>query len=181
MTVRAPAKVPFQFCTQCGAAHLRASSAQEFICPSCGFRHFINPIAAVAVILANADGEVLLIRRARDPGRGLLGLPGGFVDVGETAEEALRREIEEEVHLRVSELTYFVSLPNRYPFQGIATPVLDFFYTSRMATFEGARAKEEIVSLEPARLAQLDFSRIAFESNREALRRFKDANSSADS
>ena len=160
------------FCTQCGAANLQAVGPHEFLCRSCGFRHFINPIAAVVAIIANLANEVLLVRRARDPGRGLLGLPGGFVDVGETGEEALRREILEEVNLRVSELSYFLSLPNRYLFQGVLTPVLDYFYTARVRSFEDAVAREEVASLEPVTLADLDFGQIAFPSNRKALLRY---------
>jgi ADP-ribose pyrophosphatase len=82
----------YRHCTQCGAASLKALSRQEYHCSECGFRHYINPIAAVAAILTNARNEILVIRRAIEPGRGQLGLPGGFVDPGETAEAAVRRE-----------------------------------------------------------------------------------------
>jgi ADP-ribose pyrophosphatase YjhB (NUDIX family) len=163
---------PIQFCTQCGSSSLKAAKQHEYICFSCGFRHFINPIAAVAGILSDPHGTVLLVRRAHDPGRGLLGLPGGFVDVGETGEEALRREILEEINLRVSDLAYFISLPNKYHSQGIATPVLDCFYTAQLAKFDDASANEEIHSLEPVHLEELDWDQIAFPSNRKALQRF---------
>lgn len=163
---------PFQFCTQCGSSSLKAAKQHEYTCTSCGFRHFINPIAAVAAILSDPQGNVLLVRRAREPGRGLLGLPGGFVDVGETGEEALHREILEEINLRVSDLVYFISLPNEYHFQGIKTPVLDYFYTGELFNFDDASANEEIHSLVPVRLEALDFDQIAFPSNRKALQRF---------
>lgn len=50
--------------------------------------------AAVAGLIFNEKGQLLLTIRAKDPGKGLLDLPGGFVDMGENADQALRREIE---------------------------------------------------------------------------------------
>ncbi|MBB1090777.1 NUDIX hydrolase [Rhodopseudomonas palustris] len=47
------------------------------------------------------DGDVLLVRRARSPGRGLYSLPGGRVEFGETLEAALEREVREETALRI--------------------------------------------------------------------------------
>ena len=47
------------------------------------------------------DGRVLLVRRARDPGRGLYSLPGGVVEAGETLAEAIIREVEEETGLSI--------------------------------------------------------------------------------
>jgi len=59
-----------------------------------------RPIVGVGVALVD-DGEILLIRRGRDPGRGLWAVPGGKIHHGETMKEAARREMLEETGLEV--------------------------------------------------------------------------------
>lgn len=163
---------PFIFCTRCGNDELTAESPRCFRCARCGFRHFINPIGAVVAILTDEAGNLLLLRRAHDPGKGRLGLPGGFVEPGETGEEALRREIREEIGLEVPRLEYLASLPNDYEYQGLLTPVLDLVFTGRVGTFAGARAVSEVEELVIVPPERIDYAQLAFRSNAEALRRF---------
>ncbi|MBI5059207.1 NUDIX domain-containing protein [candidate division KSB1 bacterium] len=68
------------------------------VCPDCGLIVYMNPLPSVAAILYSA-GRVLLVRRGIEPGKGLWGLPGGFVERGETTQQALVREVEEETGL----------------------------------------------------------------------------------
>jgi ADP-ribose pyrophosphatase YjhB (NUDIX family) len=75
---------------------------ERLVCQSCGFIHYLNPrVVANAIPERNTDGRrhVLLMRRALEPRRGYWSPPGGFVELGETAEEAAIREGEEEVGL----------------------------------------------------------------------------------
>ena len=55
----------------------------------------ISPIPGVGAVVVGSDG-VLLVRRDKEPGKGLWSIPGGAVEVGETQKDALRREVEEE-------------------------------------------------------------------------------------
>jgi ADP-ribose pyrophosphatase len=168
-----PLSTRFRFCTRCGSDIVRVELPQVHRCAACGFRHFINPIAAVAALMTDREGRLLLLRRSHDPGRGKLGLPGGFVDVGETAESALKREIREEVGLEVHGFKYFVSLPNDYFHQGMITPVLDVFFCATVEGFEEARAVSEVQELVVVAPAHVDLAQMAFASNAEALRRFR--------
>ena len=118
----------FAFCPKCGAATQR-SGGNPFECPTCGFRLFFGPTVAVAAIVTDREGRVLFLKRAHDPGRGLLGLPGGFVDVGEGVEEALTREVREETNLKVVGSTYIGSFPNSYAYRGLIYPVTDVFFS----------------------------------------------------
>lgn len=166
----------FRFCARCGHPDPARVSVSEFTCSSCGYRHFINPVSAAVALVRDRHGHLLLIRRAKDPGKGLLGLPGGFVDSDETAEEALRREVFEEVGLRLEAVAYFTSLPNRYLFQGFDWPVLDLFFLAQVESFEQAQAKVEVQSLEIVAPQDLRFEEIAFPSNAQALRLYLDRN-----
>ena len=161
----------FQHCPRCGARR-DGPPKNPFRCVACGHQQYFNPASAVAAILLGPDGCALFIRRAKDPGEGLLGLPGGFVDLGESAEEALRREIREEVNLEVGPLDYLCSGVNHYHYKDVTYPVLDLFYVARAASTEGIAALDGVASfvwLEPARV---DLAEFAFRSNAEAIRLF---------
>jgi ADP-ribose pyrophosphatase len=132
---------------------------------------FFGPVAAVGGLIVNDANELLLVRRARDPGKGQWGLPGGFVDRGETIEEALTREIYEETRLRLESLDLLVTYPNQYNYHGIVSQVIDLFYVCRAA--DPAR-----IELEPSELddfiwthpaGQEHMTNMAFESNRRAI------------
>jgi len=87
-------------CARCGKptqkrdehGHPRAA------CPACGWIDYGNPKPAVTAILLRG-GKVLLSQRAREPHRGLWDLPGGFLELGETPEEGILRELREETGL----------------------------------------------------------------------------------
>ncbi|MBI2948613.1 MAG: NUDIX domain-containing protein [Verrucomicrobia bacterium] len=160
----------FLFCSRCGGAKIQMRSPVEFECESCGFKHFANPTVAVAAIIANRAGEILLIRRAKDPGQGKLSVPGGFVDPGETGEEAVRREVFEEVNLQVDGFKYLASFPNEYRYQEVIYPTLDVFFTAAVESFSMARARSEVQSVLSMAPARLEFGEVAFPSVEKALR-----------
>ncbi len=89
-------------CHQCGGAlrlqHVTEEQRDRLVCQACGFIHYLNP-RVVAAAIPERDGSVLLMRRALEPRRGYWTPPGGFVELGESTEEAALRESEEEVGL----------------------------------------------------------------------------------
>jgi ADP-ribose pyrophosphatase YjhB (NUDIX family) len=91
-----PALEEAGFCPRCGAA-ATVDFPRSLQCESCGYVAFFNPKPVGCAIAREADGRVWLARRGMEPGKGLWSMPGGFVDLGETVEAAIARELEEEL------------------------------------------------------------------------------------
>ena len=90
------------FCQRCGSKLIekRVTNKQRPVCPSCGYVAFLDPKLA-AIVLASTDGKLVLVRRAMQPAIGRWSYPGGYVDRGETVEDAAMREVKEETGLQV--------------------------------------------------------------------------------
>ncbi|HEY0792602.1 MAG TPA: NUDIX domain-containing protein [Chthoniobacterales bacterium] len=166
----------FSHCPKCGSAALQSRKAKSFDCPDCGFHFYLNPaVAAAALIVSNRrPGEVLFVRRAKDPGKGRLGLIGGFVDSGETIEQAVEREVKEELGLKVAEATYFASFPNEYPFRGVSYPVADVFFLVRVLTEDFRLQREEVTEATWLAVPEMDLNDLAFPSMRKAVALYRD-------
>lgn len=106
-----PLKV-LKFCPKCGSSQFEVSGDRSLQCKSCGFHLFINSSAAVAALVTDGKGKLMLVTRGVEPDYGKLDLPGGFIDPGETAEEAVKRELLEELGLKIKSLKYIGSAPN---------------------------------------------------------------------
>jgi mutator protein MutT len=162
----------FHHCPRCGVRQTAPPKGNVFTCAGCGFRLFFNPAVATAAIITDAAGRILCIRRARDPERGRLAFPGGFIDIGEVPEQALRREIREEVGLEVGGLEFLCSCTNDYPYDGIRYPVVDLIFHTSSTGSDVRAAAEEVESIAwigPEFIAPED---LAFPSLREGLRLF---------
>lgn len=102
----------FTFCPRC-ATRLEVRTfghEQRTICPACDFVHFRDPKVAV-IALITCDQQVLLSRRGVEPQKGKWAIPGGYMDAGEMPEEALRREMREEMALELGEVDFRSFLP----------------------------------------------------------------------
>ena len=156
-------------CPSCGQKS-DAHPAIRFECASCGFVLFFNPAIGVAGIVVDLSRNILMLRRQRDPHKGKLGIPGGFVDHGEAVDDALRREINEETGLTVDRLEYLASYPNEYEYSGITYQISDVFYVARVESFENTRKQvgevEELLVVAPN---EVRLDEMAFESNRRAM------------
>lgn len=118
----------FLYCPVCGSKHFAEHNFKSKKCENCGFTYYMNPSAATAAFIVNERGELLVERRGKEPAKGTLDLPGGFIDNEETAEEGVAREINEETGLEVTSARYMFSLPNIYHYSGIDIHTLDIFF-----------------------------------------------------
>jgi len=162
------------YCPACGHHRESFEPVRPFRCSQCSHSSFFGPVSAVGAVVTNDQGHVLLLRRANDPGKGLLGMPGGFVDHGETAEVALRREIYEEIGLSVKALEYLTSEPNAYVYRGVTLPVLDLFYKVEVEDGQIELIDGEISSWIWTELSDEVLEQMAFVSNRRALRYYRE-------
>ena len=121
----------FKFCPKCGSSRFVEHNAKSKHCEACGFTYYFNPSAATVALIENERGEWLCVRRAKDPARGTLDLPGGFSDMDETSEEGVIREVKEETGLDVEQVEFLFSVPNRYVYSGFTVHTIDMFYRCR--------------------------------------------------
>jgi 8-oxo-dGTP pyrophosphatase MutT (NUDIX family) len=92
------------------------------------------------------------------------------VDVGESIEDALRREVKEEVNLDVATLRYLCSCPNRYDYRGVVYPTADLFFVGTVHSMEPLKALDEVESIEFVAPEDIDMDEIAFPSMVIALK-----------
>ena len=100
-------------CGRCGARTERHPSHEAMACTRCGHLHFPR-VAPAVIVLVQRAGEALLARSARFA-PGVYSTLAGFVEPGESLEECVHREIEEEVGVTVRNLRYFGSQPHPFP------------------------------------------------------------------
>ena len=173
-----PDKV-FSYCPVCGTRGFEVENGfqpgvdghNRFFCSSCSFKFYINSSIGVAAIIIKNDDELLMVRRMKEPRKGTLDLPGGFAAPGERAEDAVRREVMEEVNLILSECTpWETSYCNEYVYGGITYFTNDIIYTCEVSDWDALFVNEPD-EVEPVflKLREIDIDEIGFISIREAV------------
>jgi NAD+ diphosphatase len=142
-SVNSPGKV-FRYCPKCGNSGFAPDTEKSLKCRSCGLRYFINMAASVAAIIRNSANEVLFTVRKHDPSAGMLDLPGGFVDLGETAEDAVVREIYEELNLKVNNMEFVGTFTNKYIYGDIEYQTLDLVFNCSVESFQELRVADDV-------------------------------------
>ena len=103
-----------RFCGRCGTPTEDSDHERARRCPACGLLAFPRLAPAVIALVEREDGRALLARNAHWPAS-MYSCLAGFVEPGETVEDAVRREVFEEVGVRVGALRYFGSQPWPFP------------------------------------------------------------------
>ncbi len=137
----------FRYCPVCGSMEFVTKDEKSKQCAACGFVYYQNAAAATVAVILNKQNELLVVRRAKDPARGTLDLPGGFCDCGETCEQGVRREVMEETGLEVNNMEFLFSIPNVYPFSGLNIHTADLFFRCLVKDTKPAKAMDDAEEL----------------------------------
>jgi len=137
----------FKYCPRCGSDQFVEHNFKSKVCKNCGFVYYFNSSASTAAFILNADNKLLVVCRAKEPAKGTLDLPGGFVDMYETAEEAIIREVQEETGLIVTKPEFLFTLPNIYVYSGFEVHTVDMFFVCRVADFSSLRAADDAAEI----------------------------------
>jgi ADP-ribose pyrophosphatase YjhB (NUDIX family) len=155
------------FCPECGdRVELRVPEGDSFprhVCTRCGKVHYVNPLIVVGCV-PEADGKILLCRRAIEPRYGYWTIPAGFMENGETMAEGAARETMEEAMARVEVRDLFAVVDVIHARQ------VHMMYRATLLGGFGAGAESlEVRLFEPREIPWED---IAFHSVRFALEKY---------
>jgi 8-oxo-dGTP diphosphatase len=155
-----PALEEARFCPRC-AAPATIRFPRSLSCPSCGYQWFSNPSPVAGAIPVEPDGRIWLLKRGFEPSRGLWTFPGGFVDLGESVEDAARREAREEIGIDL-ELKGLVGVYSR-PQQRVVLVVY------HAAPLGAPRTSDEATEVTAFAHDELPWDELAFWSTERAL------------
>lgn len=159
------------FCSRCGSAlrfeTVEGEDRERHICGECGHIVYVNPRLVVTVLPITDAGEIVLIRRGIEPGKGWWAQPGGFLEVDETVNQAAIRETWEETRLLV-EPGELVGIYTR-----LEAAVVTLAFEARIVSGTAAPTPEatEVLAFAPERIP---WSEIAFSTTTWALRDWLD-------
>jgi ADP-ribose pyrophosphatase YjhB (NUDIX family) len=160
---------PYSYCPLCGGdlelRSLKPTEPDRLVCVRCGFVFYQDPKVAVGTIICNDSREIVLVRRAIQPGYGKWVFPGGFVDRGEAVLSAAVREAREEagVDIRIERLL------NVYSYPGLAPVIIVYVATMTGGTLA---CDDEGLEVRFFDRQTIPWTELAFRSTQEALREF---------
>jgi NAD+ diphosphatase len=99
-------------------------------------------------------------------------LPGGFVDIGETAEEALFREIMEELNVRIGQTRYLFSFPGSYRYDGVTYYILNLVYECSIENVDDIRPGDDVGKVYFMEKNKIDLDQIGLESIRYIIQHY---------
>ncbi|WP_418696101.1 NUDIX hydrolase [Barnesiella intestinihominis] len=162
----------FEYCPRCGSHRFQENDASSKRCKDCGFVYYLNPKASVAAFVMDRQSRILVCRRAFDPSKGMLDLPGGFTECGETVEEAVVRELSEEIGWKPKQMKYLCSFPNVYRYSGFDVHTMDLFFLCRSDEDMGdLKAHDDVAECFWLRKEEIEPEKFAFRSICKAVDR----------
>lgn len=160
----------YKHCCVCGGKLVRHNElAQD--CNECTRRFYHNPRPCSALILENDKRELLFVRRKVEPHKGMLDLPGGFVDLNESGEESAVREAKEELGIEIERLLYVGSYYDEYIYSKMIFPTLSFVFYTQIGD-SSIKVSDDVDGYEFFSREDLPIETVGFESLKLALSDF---------
>lgn len=163
----------FKYCPKCGSKRFVENNLKSKRCEDCGFIYYFNSSASTVALILNSKGELLIATRAYEPALGTLDLPGGFVDMNETGENAVIREVKEETNLEVTDVQYLFSIVNFYIYSGFEVHTLDLVYRCDVANEQEIKAEDDVSKLEFVKISDLKPEQFGLYSVRKIIEKIQ--------
>lgn len=162
----------FKYCPICGSSHFEIKNEKSKLCSNCGFSYYMNPSSATVALIFNEKKELLVVKRGKEPAKGTLDLPGGFVDMHETGEEGIVREVREETGLIVAQAKYIFSIPNIYLYSGIEIHTLDMFFECQVNDVSEIKAMDDAAEYQWIAIKDIHTEQFGLRSIRAGLLKY---------
>ena len=162
----------FKYCPKCGSAHFEINNEKSKRCADCGFVYYFNSCSETVAFIMNEKNELLVCKRAKNPAKGTLDLTGGFIDMYETAEEGVAREVKEETGLEVTASEYLFSIPNLYEYSGFMVHTLDMFFECKVNNLLHIEAHDDVAECFFIPLNEINPDEFGLLSVRAGVKRF---------
>ncbi len=162
------------FCRRCGSP-LTAGSEESYHCSN-GHTLYANPAPAVGIFFVTPDNQVLLAVRGIEPFKGKLDAIGGFVDIDETFEQAVKREVLEELGLspdQYDEPEYLYSGTGPYPYDGEERMIIGTMFWSRLKPGVVPTPNDDVAGIQYVSLDSFDFSEVRNTDAQSGLRKLQ--------
>lgn len=163
------------YCRRCGTS-LTHASAHTYKCAN-GHTLYVNASPAAGIFLVNNRDEVVVAIRAIDPGKGGFDCPGGFLDGAETLEEALTREVQEEIGISPDQYDtpkFLASGIDPYEFNGETRNVLSCIFWARLRENVELKPQDDIAAAQLTPLKDLEPSKFFFPAVQQGAAKLKE-------
>lgn len=161
-----------RFCPYCGGALTTRENEgrARLFCVNEDRFVYENPIPAATGLVLDGRGRILLVLRNKEPGKNQWGLPGGFVETGESPEQAARRELEEEAGIKASGATLIDVIYQESDFYRSCLLIIGYHFMRHEGEIRAGDDAEEVRFFDPGELPDM-----AFESHRALIDRYMEA------
>jgi len=161
----------FKYCPVC-CHKIKVIDKKLLKCSFCGFHFYLNPVPTTAIILENKKGEILFSKRKLSPKKNFWDLPGGFIEFGEKAEEAIIREVKEELNLSLKKPKILGTYVGLYSYQKINYQPLCLVFFEKISEKEIKQLKpaDDVASFKFFAKDKVPWKRLAFIDIKAALK-----------
>ena len=161
----------FKYCPKCGSDHFVENNEKSKKCENCQFIYYFNSCAATVALILNSKKELLVATRAHEPAKGTFDMPGGFVDMHETAEEGVIREVKEETNLDVEKVDFLFTIPNIYKYSDFDVHTVDMFFICHVNDISTLLANDDVSKLQFIALDKINPEQFGLKSIKEGIKK----------